>query len=159
MAIITSGSESVASDFLHLASEAIRDTASSEGTLRTAVSRLYYAVYLTIRDRLFGSDGVGLSAPVRKRLRREFKTTYHWDPGSHDLVIFAITKTRRTRTLNPLMLFEQVSQLKEARVHADYHFTADNLRGISKDSWQDYAAENAALTAHVLPLAQRLTST
>ena len=143
---------------MHLASEAIRNEQSSEGALRTAIGRAYYAVFLTVRDQLFGPDGTRLTRTIRKRLRKRFRQARRWDPGSHDLVIFAITDITPTVTLRPLGLSQQVSQLKEARIHADYYFTLDNLRGIPKDSWREYADESIALASQLLPVARKLPS-
>lgn len=159
MAIVNSGSQSsIAGDFLHLASEAIRSEQSSEGALRTAISRVYYAVYLTARDQLFGLDGTGLTGGKRKLLEREFRLKRRRDPGSHDLIIFAITDIQKTPTLNPLTLSQQVGQLKEARIHADYHFTTGKLMAIPEDNWRDYAEKNIALASQLLAVARKLPS-
>jgi len=72
------------------------------------------------------------------------------------LVIFALTDIKPTVTLRPLTLHDQVSHLKEARVHADYHFDSQNLQDIPHDTWQEYATEIVELASQVLPVARQL---
>lgn len=157
MAIVGSSSQSsISDDYLHLAADATRNQHSSEGTLRTAISRAYYAVFLTVRDQLFGPDGARLKSETEKKLRKKFWQKHKRNPGSHDLVIFAIADIKPTTTLRPQVFSQQVSQLKEARVHADYHFTLDNLKDIPKDNWREYAEESVELASQLLPVARRL---
>lgn len=155
--MITSGSQSsVADDFLHLASDAVRDAQASEGALRSAISRAYYAVFLTVRDQLFGLDAISLSNKERKDLERKFRKAHSRAPGSHDLVIFALADVQPNKTVHPLTLQQQVRQLKEARVHADYHFTAGTLKGVAKQSWREYAEECVIIASQLLPTTRRL---
>lgn len=163
MGIKTEGLQSIISDdFLHLAAEVLRNEQSSEGALRSAISRAYYSTFLAARDKLFGPDGSGLTNQKRKRLAQKFRQTHKWDPGSHDIVIFAIADivmpSRSPTILRPLVLSQQLSQLKEARVHADYHFTQDNLNTIPANSWRDYAKESVALASQILPTVRKLPS-
>jgi hypothetical protein len=154
LALVSSGS-SIFDDFFHLASQAIKDTESSEGALRTAISRAYYAVFLTARDQLFGPDETGLTSSKRKKLRKKFGQKKR-PVGSHDWIIFAISDIKPTVTVRPLTLQSQVSQLKEARVHADYHFTSQNLQGIPYNTWREYATKVVELASQVLPVARQL---
>ncbi|MDP2726108.1 MAG: hypothetical protein Q8P59_01060 [Dehalococcoidia bacterium] len=158
MAVKVSASASKPVDFFHLAAQTVRDNGSSEAALRTAISRAYYAVLLATRDKLFGPDGLRLTGPIRKQLGKKFGVKTKRNPGSHDLIIFAITDVEKTATLNPLTLSQQLGQLKEARVHADYHFAEDNLEDIPKADWREYAVENVTLASQLLPMAEGLPS-
>lgn len=159
MAIANSSSQKVNSDgFLRLATEIVQNSQSSEAALRTAISRAYYLVFLTVRDQLFGADEIGLTRAIRKILRRRFQQKYPWDPGSHDLILFALTDLAFSSTTRPLTLSQKISQLKVARVHADYHFTIGNLQDIPCDTWSAYANHMVALASQLLPDARRLPS-
>lgn len=159
MAITSSASqESISDDFLHIASEAVRNAQSSEGALRSAISRAYYSVFLTARDKLFGSDQIQLTNTIRKQLSKKFKKSKQKEPGSHDIIIFAITEIKQTSTIKPISFSQQISQLKEARIHADYHFSTTNLARIPYSTWQEYAKENIELASQLLPIARRLPS-
>ena len=160
MGIVKPGSRaSICNDYLRLASEAVRDSQSSEGSLRTAISRAYYAVFLSVRDHLFGPDGANLTSRKRNKLVRKFRQAQKkskWYPGSHDLIIFSITDVILTGMVRPVTLSQQVSQLKEARIHADYDFTSQNLKNIPYSTWREYANESIALASQLLPLAEKL---
>jgi hypothetical protein len=73
-------------------------------------------------------------------------------------VLFAITDLSPTATTRPLTLYQQIDELKEARVHADYHFTGENLKGILYDAWPEYADRMVALASQILPVARQLPS-
>lgn len=157
MAIVNSSLQSSISDeFLGLASEVVRDSQSNEGDFRTAISRAYYSVFLTVRDQLFGPDERWLTKPVRKKLGTRFQTSHKWWPGSHDVVLFALTDISSSGTTKPLILYQQISELKEARTHADYHFTDDNLKDIPYNTWAEYADKMVALASQLLPAARVL---
>jgi len=128
----------VSDDFLKFASEAINNTDSTEGVLRSAISRAYYAVFLLARDQLFGTDGAELKKHIRKQLRKEFKKISKKDPGSHQQIIFAVSQKAIT-------LSQQMSQLHEARINADYFFSAEKLRHLPHKDWQAYAKETVEL--------------
>lgn len=144
----------VADTFLHLASEILRKSDAAEGELRSAISRAYYAVYLTARDHLLGTDGANYNL-ARKRLWRKFKKKSR-QLGSHDLVILAIGEVPKTTVINPKVLSSQLSQLKEARTYADYIYDPNALRSISATDWQEYCKENLELAALILPIMRRL---
>jgi len=150
-----SSQSSVSTEFLELASRIVRDTEAQEGAMRTAISRSYYSVYLTVRDQLFGPDGRGLRR-VQRKLARKFNRKRKRTPGSHELVLFAIKDLTPTATMRPLTLYQQIDELKEARVHADYHFTDENLKDIPYDAWPEYADRMVALASQILPVARRL---
>ena len=146
----------IADDFLRLASVTVRCKRASEAALRSAIRRAYYAVFLTARDHLFGADGSRLIGPKRKQLRKKFQQKAFREPGSHDLVIFAVTEVPRSAALKPIVLAQQVEQLKEARVYADYFYSTQKLRGVPYDNWRDYATKSVELASQLLPSARRL---
>ena len=157
MAIVNSSSQASISDgFLRLASEIVRNRQSPEEALRSAVSRAYYSVFLTARDRLFGSDAVGLTSRIRNKLIRRFRHKHGWIPGSHDRIIFAITDLPFSPIIRPLTLSQQISELKEARIHADYYLTNDKLKTIPYDTWLAYTDRMVALASQLLPAARQL---
>lgn len=149
---------SICDDFLRFASTTVQNTRSSEGYLRSAISRAYYSTYLTARDQLFGPDGIGLNRKLRNVLTTKFKKNRNRTPGSHDIVLFAITDLKGTNIIHPLVLYQQIDELKEARTHADYHFTDSNLASLPYASWSDYANKMVALASQILPVTRRLPS-
>ncbi|MBI2857536.1 MAG: hypothetical protein HYX90_00540 [Chloroflexi bacterium] len=156
MAIIkTSEQPGVSVELLRLASEIVRDGKSGEGALRTAVSRSYYAVFLTVRNRLFGADGSQLTRAVRKELERKFRQRFERYPGSHDVFLMAVTEVS-AKGLRPLTLYQQLEELKEARIHADYHFTEEKLSGIPYKDWLEYADHMVAFASQIFPVAKTL---
>lgn len=138
MAIVASGSrEDGAKEFLFLAAEIVRSDTSNEGALRTAISRAYYAVFLTVRDRLFGPDASRLKHKVRQSLDKEYgQRNPGKSPGSHERIIFAITELKPSGHLNPVVLSQQLGQLKEARTRADYLLTKERLKDVECDTWR-----------------------
>lgn len=111
---------------------------------------------MTVRDKLFGPDDIRLTKTKRDRLRRRFRVYRHRPPGSHDEVLYALTDLRPTSIIRPLALYYQVDQLKEARTHADYHFTDDKLKDIPCDTWSEYANQMVALASQILPVTRQL---
>ncbi len=146
----------IADDFLRPASVTVRCKRASEAALRSAISRAYYAVFLTARDQLFGADGSRLIGPKRKELGKKFRRKNSRHPGSHDIVIFAVTEVRPSAALKPIVLAQQIEQLKEARVCADYHFTEHNLQGLPYDNWRECATKSVELASQLLASARRL---
>ena len=158
MAIINSSSQTAISNgFLRLATEIVQNNQSPEEALRTAISRAYYSVYLTVRDRLFGPDAIGLTYRKRGALIKRLKRK-HEPSGSHDCVLFAITDLSSTSTIHPLVLSQQIGELKAARIDADYKFTKENLREIPYDTWSEYADKMVAFASQLLPVARQLPS-
>lgn len=143
-------------EFFSFASLICRDSSADEASLRSAISRAYYAVFLAARDSLFGTDAVGLSDPVKKRIIRNFQVRRKEKRrglGIHETVIFAILD----RT-NSITLSGQLDQLREARVNADYRLSHRCLLDVGKRSWREYAEETMQLAALILPLMKRLPS-
>lgn len=159
MAIENSSSQKDISDgFLRLATEIVQNSQSPEEALRTAISRAYYSVYLTARDRLFGADGIGLTKSIRKKLGRRFSKKPQLYPGSHESILFALADLPASSIITPVALSQQIRLLKVARVHADYDFTIGNLKDIPYDTWSVYANHMVALASQLLPDARRLPS-
>jgi hypothetical protein len=159
LAITNTSTQATISDgFLRLATEIVQNSLSPEEAFRTAISRAYYSVYLTVRDRLFGADEIGLTRSIKKDIKRRFKQKHGWYPGSHDRTLFALADLPTTLTTHPLTLLQQVTLLKAARVHADYHFTIGKLQDIPYDTWAVYADNMVALASQILPDAQQLPS-
>jgi len=142
------------SEFLSLASSLRTSVQFQEGALRTAVSRAYYTVFLTVRDKLFGPDGKGLSRKVKKRLAKKFERKLN--PGVHELVLLAIIDHPNIKEKKKITLYQQIAQLKEARVHADYHFSLENLKNIPYDTWAEYTKKMIDLASLILPDAEKL---
>jgi hypothetical protein len=113
---------------------------------------------LTVRDQLFGPDAIALTRPVKKALTKRFHQKHKWFPGSHDRVLFTLTDLPTMSTVHPVTLSQQISQLKDARVHADYDFTLDKLRDIPYDTWLEYADHMVAFASQLLPVARLLPS-
>jgi len=140
-------------EFFSFAGSIVRDSSANEAALRSAISRAYYAVYLVARDSLFGIDGVRLTNAIRKQINKKFRQTgrHTKDPGVHERVIFAITDKPTNMTLA-----QQIDQLREARINADYKMNYKVLAIVGKQSWREYAEETMQLAALVLPSARRL---
>jgi len=51
---------------------------------------------------------------------------------------------------------QQLGQLKDARVIADYKLDQKHLAAAGKNSWRDYAEETLALASQVLPSVKKL---
>lgn len=142
--------------FFSFASSVVRDPNASEAGLRSAVSRAYYAVFITARDRLFGDDQKNLNNKVKKKIRQSYRQqTGNKKPylGNHELVIFTISDRAKD-----VMLSTQLDQLREARVAADYKRDYYHLSKVGKQSWREYAEETMELAALILPLAKKLSS-
>ncbi|MBI4188843.1 MAG: hypothetical protein HY529_06520 [Chloroflexi bacterium] len=152
-----SSRDSICNDLFILASDIVKDKDSQEHQLRTAVSRAYYCVFLTVRDRLFGPDAINFTSRKQKLLDRKYRTKGR-PSGSHERILVALEDIPATAVLRPLTLLHQIDELKEARVHADYDFTHDRLKDVPYATWTEYANHMVALASQVLPLARRLPS-
>lgn len=136
-------------DFFKLASNLGRRPNADEATHRSAISRAYYAVFLSARDKLFGFDEVQLTEPVKKKLRKKHKLEKGDHPGSHELIIFAVS-------LQSLVLSQQLDLLKTARVIADYKLDPKHLKSQGFTTWKDYSHQNLTLTSQLLPTVSAL---
>jgi hypothetical protein len=143
-------------EFFSFASSILRDSSANEAALRSAISRAYYSAHLVARDRLFGADGVRLTARIRRKIKKSLQLRSHKkqrELGMHVLVVFAVQERANIVTLS-----QQLDQLREARVDADYKTNQKCLKDIGKQSWREYAEETMQLTALILPLLKRLPS-
>ena len=141
-------------DFYHFAGSIIRDPKANEAELRSAVSRVYYSLFLIARDRLFGMDEKNLTEAIRKKITRNYRIKIDKKKkrlGTHQVVIFAIQDKLKSITLS-----HQLDQLREARVNADYRIDNKYIREIDKKSWREYAEENMQLAALALPRLKKL---
>ena len=132
-------------EFFRFSATITRDPTADEARLRSAISRAYHATHLIARDRLFGLDARLFSKSVKKAIRRKIAG----DVGSHALIIFAVSEKSKT-------VGQQLGQLKDARVIADYKLDQKHLAAAGKNSWRDYAEETLALASQVLPSVKRL---
>lgn len=154
MSILASGPFSP-HEFFSFAGSIVHDTNADEAALRSAISRAYYSVYLVARDSLFGLDEMRLTAAIRKQIASKFSRRYRQRRrrklGTHETVIFAILDKTNNITLS-----QQVDQLREARVNADYKMSQQCLSDLGKQSWRQYAQETMQLGSLVLPAVKRL---
>jgi len=158
LAITKSGPQLLISDaYLALASDIVRNSESQEAALRTAISRAYYSVYLTVRDRLFGCDGVGLTNNVKKKLEKRIKQR-GLSTGSHANVISAVALLPAKGITTPMTLSQQIDELQDARIHADYNFGIDKLKDVPYNTWLEYSEKMVALASQLLPATKRLPS-
>jgi len=141
--------------FFKFATVIVGDANANEAALRSAISRAYYATFLVSRERLFGLDGVGLTKATKKRIIKKFRLVHKKkrEPGTHEIISFAIFDKTKKVTLS-----QQLEQLKDARVNADYKLSEDVLLDVGKSSWKAYAEETMQLASQVLPLAKTLPS-
>lgn len=120
--------------FFALASRLVQHGGDEED-YRCAVSRAYYACFLTARDNLFGNDGARASESM------------------HRAVIDAIPDARVSRRLN---------ELRELRVQADYYTNPlhRRTRAIFKrhrvSTWASLAEKSLALAEEILPMLKGL---
>jgi uncharacterized protein (UPF0332 family) len=142
--------------FFSFAGSIVRDANANEAALRSAISRVYYSIYLVARDNLFGRDETQLTSGIKKRIVRNYQLrtqSKKRELGTHERVIFAVLD----RT-NNITLSQQLDQLREARVNADYKMSQKYLTDIRKKSWREYAEETMQLATLVLPIVKRLPS-
>lgn len=142
--------------FFHYASTILNNSTANEAELRSAISRVYYAVFLIARDRLFGPDEQRLTHGIEKRIIKSYRIKIDkkkFKLGTHERTIFAIhDKT------NNISLSQQLDQLREARINADYKVSQKVLSDINKESWRKYAEENMQLATLILPRVRNLPS-
>ena len=143
--------KSVSDEFLQFASDAIDNVAATEGVLRSAISRAYYAIFILAREQLFGSDGAELTQRVKKKLRKDYRKKLSKDlVGSHQEILFAVS-------LKKITLSQQMRQLYQARINADYHLSTKNLLPIVHTTWQAFAKETVELAQLIQQEAARLS--
>ena len=122
--------------FLALASRLVQ-RGGEEEDYRCAVSRAYYACFLTARDKLLENDGTRMRA----------------SESMHRAVIDAIPDARVSRRLDAL---------RELRIQADYYTNPQHrrTRAVFKrhrvNSWASLAEQSLALAEEILPTLREL---
>lgn len=142
--------------YFSFAGSIVRDPNADEASLRSAISRAYYSLFLIARDNLFGLDEVKLTSSVIKRIVGNYQLATRKKKArlaTHELVIFAIQDKTKNITLS-----QQIDQIREARVNADYRRDQKCLSDIGKESWREYAEETMQLAALILPMVEKLPS-
>ena len=125
--------------------------AARESEFRTVIGRAYYACHLSARDQLFDLDGRLVTSRIRKQLTSGKGTR----GGSHELIIRALASHGRLTPGLQKRLSDQLSQLKDMRVQADYimdHGT--NARAFTKynaQGWPGLAHAAMTLASSLLP--------
>lgn len=144
-------------DFFSYAGSIVSDANSNEAALRSAISRAYYSMFLIARDRLFGLDQVQLNNTKRKQVDKQLLIQYSGKRkkqlGVHERVILCVCDKTQNITL-----YQQLDQLREARVNADYKMSHSCLSTVGKTSWREYAEETLQLSSQILPDLKRLAS-
>src|SRR5687767_14670730 len=101
-------------EFWRLANDLSKN--GDEASLRSSISRAYYACHLVARDQMFGVDHVRMTSTVKKRLgsgREIF--------SEHKVVQLAILNNSTfTRNSARMRLSNQLGQLQDIREAADY---------------------------------------
>ena len=144
-------------DFFRLSQNLAAD-GPDESRHRTAIGRAYYACFLVARDQMFGLDGATLSGPVRRRV------VGHRRAGSHEVVLEAIKSHPRLGPARGKRISDQLGQLKDMRIQADYYRDTQNRNTISifttntANDWIGLANAALALASNLLPELQRLRS-
>lgn len=137
-------------EFFTFAGSIIQDPNANEASLRSAISRAYYSMFLIARDIFFGTDQARLSSPVRKQIDRSYQLRYsrpnNFKLHDHERVIFIIEDKAKN-----IVLSQQLDQLREARINADYKMDQACLANVGKQSWRDYATETMQLATQILP--------
>lgn len=125
--------------------------AIGEADYRSAISRGYYSCLLTARDQLFGVDAVGLTAALRRQLTGSRRG------GTHEAVIKGLANNSRLRPQKAKRLSDQLGQLRDTRVQADYYRNPAHQRTLTiftKYGVQDWAGLThaaMALASNLLP--------
>lgn len=125
--------------------------AVNEADYRSAISRGYYSCFLVARDQLFGIDGVGLTAGIRRQI------TGSQRGGTHDAVIKGLANNRLLRPQRAKRLSDQLGQLRNTRVQADYYRNPAHQRTVSifttyrVNNWADLAHATMTLASNLLP--------
>lgn len=132
---------------------------TDEASCRAAVGRGYYACFLIARDQLFGPDGMRLTNPQRKQI---LKASGKKAGRDHEAVIQAVALHPRLGPGQRKVLADQLAQLKDARVQADYirdsssPSTLGTFGKYGVTSWLDLAHATMALASQVFAMAARL---
>lgn len=125
-----------------------------EAACRAAVGRAYYACFLTARDQLFGDDAIGLT---KRRIRQ---VAGKRRVGTHEIVLLAIPHSPGPSAGRLKTSADQLGELKDMRVQADYFRNPDHPRTIpvfkkyQVTAWDGLAHQAMQLASNLLaPLA------
>lgn len=147
------------SEFFLLAQALLQET-PEESQARTAISRAYYACFLTLRDRMFGLDERLLTRSVRNRIVRAANRR---EAGEHEVVILAIAQNRNISSSGRAKnLTDAIRELKDLRVQADYKLDPSDMGTQTSYSrygvanWAELAHQAISLTALLLPDLRRV---
>jgi len=142
-------------DMLKLADFLFRSAGSGchdETRFRAAISRCYYACWLTARDQLWGVDGRPTTGQARLLPRGQSGGRL----GSHEQVIEALGVQPRV-SRGAKRRKDQLASLKELRTVADYRHD-DKHRDVQRvfglygvSSWEKLAQQAFTITANILP--------
>jgi hypothetical protein len=142
-------------DFFRLGQHLVTN-GTNESDYRTAIGRSYYACHLVARDRLFGIDGRQITAKVTKQIVGKKRV------GSHEVIIKAVAQNSHLRRAHAKRLSDQLGQLKDMRVQADYYRDPLHKRTVSifaaynvKD-WPGLANAAMTLASNLLPSLRQL---
>ena len=97
---------------------------TGEAAFRTSIGRAYYSCFLTARDQLFNIDAANLT-------RRIFRSLNLPRGNSHEAVIKALANHPSIQPARAKRLSDQLRQLKDNRIQADYTRDPQNPRRAS----------------------------
>ena len=140
-------------EFFALASNLV-GRSPDESSARTAVGRAYYACWLTARDRMFGKDGVRLRPGKLKQILRGRRG------ASHEAVLTAVGQNGALTPGNRKTMSDQLRELRDLRVQADYYCAAAPTSLFSRyavNDWEGLAHTSLALASNVYPQVKKLT--
>ena len=151
-------------DFFSLANLLVQSP-SNEAQARSAISRAYYACYLTARDQMFGVDHRQLTDPVWSRISQAAGLRRARRAGSHEVIILALAQNANIRTPGlAKQLSDSLDQLKGQRVQADYYRDPSHQNTValfaqhSVSDWSGLGHQALALAAQLLPDLRRVPS-
>ena len=110
-------------DFFRLADRMLHRW-KNEAVHRSVIGRSYYTCYLISRDRMFGADGLWLT---EKKIRNILGRA----GGRHEAVVRAILNAPGLGPGTAKVLSDQLGQLKDMRVQADYYCDPKNQRTVN----------------------------
>ena len=145
--------------FFRLGQRLATSDTPDEADLRTAIGRAYYSCFLVARHQLFGIDGRGLTNSVKKRLSQGRRNK---SPGSHEAVLLALSTNKRVRLGVAKRLADQLGELKDMRIQADYfrdpthRETTIIFSRYSVTGWLELAHQAMTLASNLLPDLERI---
>ena len=147
--------------FFGLAQKLLTST-PDEAECRTAITRAYYSCFLVARDQMFDIDQSRLTSGKRKRISRIASSKRTRQLGSHDLIIAAVANHGTLKAARAKRLSDQLSELRDMRVQADYFRNPQNPNTVSVfaryavSDWEALAHFAMTLASNLLPDLQRI---